>query len=163
MARRKLIWRLVAACCVLAAAVVLWPRLPRVASTALSGAEQYTLLSIDPRRPEQLAGDEFHGFRVLGQTSVSDPAVRGRLNAALRSGVKVSLQSRKRCFNPRHGIRVTSGGVTTDLLICFECELGVVFRDRERVAEWETTGRSPQAVFDEVLGEAGVPLAGSAE
>ena len=73
-----------------------------------------------------------------------------------------SLTTRYRCFNPRHGIRVTSGGVTTDLLICFECKEAVVFRDGQRVADW-TTGRSPQADFDEALRQAGVPLAEGGE
>ena len=105
MSRRRKIWSTVVACCLLMAAALMWPRLPRVASKALDGAEQYTLLSIDPRRPEQLVGDEFHGFRVLGQTSVTAPAVRTRLNRALNRGVD-PLSTRYRCFNPRHGIRV---------------------------------------------------------
>ena len=168
----------VAACCTLAAialAVVALvvvmgppPRLPRVASDALDNAEQYEVLSIAPRLPEpdssgpfrglsvtgraSDAPDVLRGYRVLGRTSVTDPVVRRRLNEALRDGVRRGPGAL--CFKPRHGIRVTSSGTRTDLLICFECARSHVWSGEQHDA-WTTDG-SPQPVFDEVLRSAGV-------
>jgi hypothetical protein len=33
---------------------------------------------------------------------------------------------RLKCFDPRHGIRVTRGGVTVDFVICFQCFQAIV-------------------------------------
>lgn len=149
------------ACCVLAGVVALWPRLPGAASDPLARADQYELLSIDPDRPEQASPDLFHGYQVLGTTTISDPGVRAQLTYALQSGVKSIFGTRNNCFTPRHGIRVRSGGITTDILICFECQQARVFIGEQSVADW-TTDRSPQPTFDRVLHEAGVPFPESA-
>lgn len=149
------------ACCVLAGVVALWPRLPGAASDPLARADQYELLSIDPDRPEQLSPDLFHGYRVLGTTIISEPGARAQLTDALRGGVKSIFGTRNNCFTPRHGIRVTSGGITTDILICFECQQARVFIGEQSVADW-MTDRSPQPTFDRVLLEAGVALPPSA-
>lgn len=134
-----------------------WPRLPSAASTALANADRYELLSLDWRQAEDSKSDVFHGHRILGRVEVRDPATRDRLVHALRGGVESVLSSRNRCFNPRHGLRVASAGKVVDLLICFECRMGIVWDENGRGADW-TTDRSPQATFDQVLTRAGVPL-----
>ena len=158
MRRRKNL--IVAGACVLIAfALVQWTRrLPRIASAALDGADRYELLSLDPRLPVPAAPDLFHGFRVLGQTVVNDQGARQELNRALRKGAESGFTNRPRCFNPRHGIRVTQAGRTTDFLICFECEQVQVWSGDQRVADWRTDA-SPLPTFDQVLQQAGVPLA----
>lgn len=142
--------------CIIAAAILLWPRMPGVASVALDTAEQYELLSLDPERADAPSPDLFHDYRVLGKTVITDRATRARLDKALRGGVKRAF-SRVRCFSPRHGIRVTTGGQTTDIVICFECAQVQVWNGSQRIADWDT-GASPQPVFDNVLREANVPL-----
>jgi hypothetical protein len=143
----------------IAFAFVQWTRrLPRVASTALDAADRYELLSLDPRLRVPATPDLFHGFRVLGQTVVSDEGTRRELNRALRKGAESIFANRPRCFNPRHGIRVTRAGRTTDFLICFECEQVEVWSGDQLVADWMTDS-SPQPMFDQVLQHAGVPLA----
>ena len=161
MRRRRKILIAVSACIVIAVAFVLWTRrLPRVASEALDGADQYELLSLEPERPVPPASpgsDMFHGHRVLGGTAVCDQATRRKLADALRRGAESILAFRPACFNPRHGIRATRAGRTTDFVICFECEQVEVWSGGQLVANWSTDS-SPQPTFDQVLQQAGVPL-----
>lgn len=159
MRRRRKELIVAGACILIVFAFVQWTgRLPGVASAALDGADRYELLSLDPRLRVPATPDLFHGFRVLGQTVVSDDRTRRELNRALRKGAKSIFANLPRCFNPRHGIRVTRAGTTTDFLICFECEQVQVWSGDQRVAEWMTDS-SPQPTFDHVLQQAGVPLA----
>ncbi len=140
------------------AAVVLWPRLPRVAGRALATADRYELLSIEPERADPPSAGDFHRHRVLGRTPVADPAVRRRLEAALRAGVAPVYTSRPKCFSPRLGIRVVAAdGRATDFVICFGCQQAQVWEGDRLVADW-TTDRTPKAAFDQVLQTAGVPL-----
>ena len=62
------------------------------------------------------------------------------------------------CFIPRHGIRMTSGRDTVDLVICFECLSVNVYVNDKREKGFLTT-RDPQPTFDAVLKAAGVKLA----
>ena len=131
-----------------------WRGMPRVAWSALNDADRYELLSLEPYPPKP----DYYGREVLGRTIVGDPAIRERLNRALQSGVRESDGTSMSCFDPRHGIRVTRAGMTTDFVICFECRQVEVWRGDERIAYFLVSD-SPKAVFDEVLKSAGVPLA----
>jgi hypothetical protein len=160
--RRKLLIT-AGACILIVIGLVQWTkRLPRVAVDALEEADRYELLSLDPERqsvqPTSSPSDLFHGWRVLGRVVLTDSATRHRLNDALRGGAESILSPPAMCFNPRHGIRVTRDGRTTDFLICFECEQVQVRVGDQLVADW-LTDSSPQPVFDQVLQQAGVPLA----
>lgn len=150
------------ACAILVAIVVSGcsksdPSAPTFA--ALEAAEQYELLSLDPTELSTAPPDHFHGWRILGRTSIADPATRKKLNDALRSGVIASDGAVARCFDPRHGLRLTQGGRTTDLVICFHCEQAHVFIDGKRSERVLTTTASPQSTFDGELQAAGIPLA----
>ena len=93
---------------------------------------------------------------------MTDATQREKLVAVLRKGTTEHDGTFANCFNPRHGIRVASGGMTTDLVICFECLWVEVHRDGERVGGFATQLYS-ESVFDEVLLAAGVPLAKKAK
>jgi hypothetical protein len=130
-----------------------WHAMPLVAWHALNDADHYELFSLNPR----LSGPGFHGHEILGRTLVTDASTQKRLNDALRSGARESNGSIMACFNPRHGIRVTDAGVTTDLAICFECRQVEVFQGGKMIASFPITN-SPQPTFDSVLKAAAVPL-----
>lgn len=136
-------------------------KIPEPARTALEGADQLELLSIDPSRRRETSADDFHGWRVLGRTQVQDADARKRLAAALRKGAGESDGSVAACFSPRHGVRATHAGKTVDLVICFECLQVKVYSADEPDGSFLTAG-SPQPVFDQILREAGVPLAEAA-
>ncbi|HYE20506.1 MAG TPA: hypothetical protein VEA69_18810 [Tepidisphaeraceae bacterium] len=128
--------------------------MPGVAWAARDGAERYELLSLE----SYLSRPDFYNHEILGRTVVDDAGVRGRLNAALQAGVRASDGSQMACFTPRHGIRVTRGGVTTDFVNCFECRKVQVWLADQKIAFF-LVSEAPEAVFDEVLTSAGVPLA----
>jgi hypothetical protein len=130
------------------------PGIPHAAWNALNDADRYELLSLNPH----LSESDYYGHEILGQTLIQDAAVRERLNNALQAGVRASDGRAYACFNPRHGIRVTHAGVVTDFLICFECRQVQVWRGDQEIAHFLVSD-SPQAVFDDVLKSADVPLA----
>ena len=131
---------------------------PEVAWRALRAPQHMTLYSIDPDRRfgQPIAPGSFHEFRVLGEAVITDqPAqravVRAIEDAVCRSG------SQKACFDPRHGVRVTTGADTFDFLICFECSKIHVYSGDQFVAE-TTISDSPQAL-NALLREAKLPIA----
>jgi len=123
---------------------------------ALQSAEQFEMLSLDPQRPREKPAEEFHSWKVLGRTRV-EVASREKIVEALKSGVFWHNSTSYRCFNPRHGIRLTRGAQTMDLVICFECRQVEVYIKDERAEGFLVSG-SPQSVFDETLRSARVPL-----
>jgi hypothetical protein len=89
---------------------------------------------------------------------VRDEATRRKLIDALKEGMERHGGGDK-YFYPRHAIRRMAGGQPVDLLICFECGNVALFRGERRVGVYPTVASSVQGVFDDVLKDAGVPLA----
>jgi hypothetical protein len=123
----------------------------------LDDADEWELYSLRPVQPRSFKGESFHGWPVLGKTTIKDPDTRKRLRAALARGANLISQGLPgpMCFNPRHGIRATHGDQTIDLLICFECEQVEAHGAMDYY--FHIMG-SQQEPFDAVLKEAGVPL-----
>jgi hypothetical protein len=134
-----------------------WHGMPLSEWRRLTDADQYELLSLQPTRLGPKLPD-YCGMVILGRMPIPDAATRDRLNWALQSGARQSDGSVYSCFNPRHAIRVTQAGVTTEFLICFECRQVEVRRDGKEVGDFPISS-SRQAVFDDVLNEARIPLA----
>jgi hypothetical protein len=133
-------------------------KLPDDAAAVLRKAEQLEIYSLEPNR-ENVA-DGFHGWRVLGTTTVKNAKGKDLLDA-LDQGIKANEGEVAACFNPRHGIRAKAGESTVDVVICFEClSLKVISGGKNASV---LTTRSPQGAFDKVLKEAGVPLPKAAE
>jgi hypothetical protein len=132
--------------------------MPPAAVAALEGAQTFELLSLSPEHLSEPPADAFHRWKVLGTTKVTDPAVRTRLISALKQGVAENVDGMvASCFNPRHGLRITANGQTTDFVICFECLQ--VEMHAGGVKSSFLTMSSPQPEFDQVLKSAGIPLA----
>ncbi|HKA06571.1 MAG TPA: hypothetical protein VKD71_04890 [Gemmataceae bacterium] len=125
--------------------------------TILEKADKFELLSLNPEYLKEKPADGFHGWGVLGRTTVKDADVQKTLLAALEKGVEENKGEVARCFNPRHGIRVTHGDKTADFVICFECYQVKAFVGEEGKKDFLVT-RSPQPAFDKVLTDAKVPL-----
>ena len=121
-------------------------------------AEALELYSLDPtadmKEPDPKKG--FHGWKILGKTTVKDAKNRKKIIDALYQGIEASDGTAAKCFNPRHGIRATVDGKTADMVICFEC-LQIDFHVGE-ASKLETTTATPQKALDEVLTAAKVPL-----
>jgi hypothetical protein len=101
------------------------------------------------------AGSDFHGFRILGKTTLKDET-RKTIVAGLYKGIKDSDGSVAACFNPRHGIRATADGKTVDIVICFECHSLLTYLGEMKASA--LTAPTPEATFNKVLTEAKVPL-----
>ena len=116
----------------------------------LKNAKEWELFSLDPS--VKTDKDGFHGYKVLGKTTVKDPETLKGLFAAFKQGTEKGDAGD---FKPRHGIRFTIGATTMDLLVCSPAK---VYRKDTFDAEFRIS-KSPQAAFDKVLKAAGVELA----
>jgi len=137
-------------------------KIPEHAREILENATQFELLSIGHNPSRSNSAQDFQGWHVLGKTTVEDPSTRKRLIAALLKGVEENKGDSMKCFNPRHGIRVTGHGVTADFLICFECFQVMVYVAGEKEQRFLITD-SPADVFNQTLEQAKIPLARDSE
>lgn len=131
---------------------------PTSAEQALQESASFELLSLSPDPDTGSAADEdFHGWKVLGSTTIRDADTRAELIARFKSGVDENDGTVAECFNPRHGIRVVHDQQVHEFVICFECYQVKWFIDGEE-REGFLISPSPQPTFDEVLREADIPL-----
>jgi hypothetical protein len=135
-------------------------KIPDDLRTILEKADQLELLSLSPDHNQRKPKGGFHSWKILGRTTVKDAETRKKLVASFKKGVEENKGKFAKCFNPRHGIRVTHDGKTADFIICFECSQVWVFVGDKREKDILIT-RSPESAFDRVLKEANVPLAKS--
>ncbi|HVK07929.1 MAG TPA: hypothetical protein VM597_04035 [Gemmataceae bacterium] len=134
-------------------------QIPDDLRAVLEKADKFELLSLSPERLKEKPKDAFHGWKVLGQTTVT-AADRDRLVPAFAKGVADNSGVVAACFNPRHGIRATRGGKTAEFVICFECFQVHAYRGDKKEDDSFLITASPQPTFDAVLKAAKVPLAG---
>lgn len=132
--------------------------LPAPLQATLEKGGEFHLFSIRPARVEKTEGAlHFHGWEVIGRTSIRDEVQRKKLVAAFKSGVEESQGIGAACFRPRHGIRIAEPGKTTDFIICFECfQVQVVIDGLPQKAVLVT--RTPEPSFNEALKRAKLPL-----
>jgi hypothetical protein len=131
-------------------------KLPGPASALLDEAEAIEILSIDPKGRPSRPEDDFHGWKVLGRTTLRDPGTRTRVVAASRRGVEEAGPAAG-CFEPRHGLRATKGARSADLVICFACGWIEVRAGGEAASVRTSSAAKP--VFNKLLCDAGVALA----
>jgi hypothetical protein len=136
---------------------------PADVQSVLDKCDEIELYSLDPARnvDKEKPKEEFHGWKVLGKTTLKKDDRKAVL-AALNKGIKESDGTVAACFNPRHGIKATHDGKTVEVVICFECLSMQVNYGDKKTASLTTTG-TPQKTFDKVLTDAKVPLPGQAE
>jgi len=128
----------------------------KAALRLLAKADSFELFSLDPDELARVEKGGFHGWRVLGQTTIKNKATRQRLIKALEKGVNDNDGSAAGCFNPRHGIRVKRGKTTADFVICYECLSMEVYIDGKKGGALTT--RAPERVLNKVLKDRKVPL-----
>jgi hypothetical protein len=88
---------------------------------------------------------------------VEEQGIVYAVNSAIRDA---SGRQGARCFLPRHVLRITSGGETVDVLLCFECWRYQIIREGdEQPYRRGIVSSEAQPLLDRVLAEAGVPLA----
>lgn len=133
-------------------------KIPDQAREILEKATRFELLSIGDGPYTKNPPEDFHGWRVIGKTTINDPAARKRLVAALEKGVAENKGDSMKCFDPRHGVRVTLDGATADFVICFRCFQALAYVGGGKEQRFLITD-SPAPVFNRTLQDAKVPLA----
>jgi hypothetical protein len=139
-------------------------QLPQSVREILAHADSLELLSLDPGgpgRPAAMPLNAFHGWTVLGRTTIQDTTQRKAVVGAIDRGVAESGVP-AHCFEPRHGVRATRGQSVVELVICFECRQIESFVDG-KAAGSALTSASPKAQLDGALREAKIPLAENLE
>ena len=132
--------------------------IPAAAWSCLRQPQQMTLYSVHPEEESARVGTRlFHGYRVLGQVSVSTPSDQQRVADAIRQAV-LHLPDPAACFNPRHALHVSDGSNNFDFVICHECGAMEFFNGDKRIGGTGIGG--PPDAFDAILRAAGIPLAG---
>ncbi len=136
--------------------------LPEVAQS-LETSSKITLFSLDPDiQPARLFAKKFHGYRVLGQTDVTDHISRERVAATITNAIRDFNGLVAACFNPRHGVRIiTPQGTTYDFVICFECNSVAIYEGEKSLPGVSITGTSKP--LDDLLRVAKIKLADPAE
>jgi hypothetical protein len=103
---------------------------------------------IDKDEPENSPA-VFHGYRILGRTDIVGQNEKQELLVTLATGIEKSDGTISACFNPRHGLRVTTPTGQFDLSICFEC-LQVYTFDFAGAHQVSTT-REPMKLYDSLV------------
>jgi hypothetical protein len=132
--------------------------LPPEAAKALHNADEIELLSLEPYRPKDKPfTDGLFGYKILGTTTITDPATKTKLIADLNDGVAGHNGKVAECFNPRHALKCNHTGQNHVFMICFECSRIAWYIDG-KFKELLFTSESPQPAFDEILKKANVLL-----
>lgn len=135
-------------------------------STRVETPDELILYSLDGRDfapgEEPKTNEKFHNVPVLGKLVVADAARRRKVISTLHKGLAESDGSIAKCFWPRHGIRAVGNGKKTDYVICFQCVHAIVHEDN-KAPETRPLTRTPKKLFNQLLKDAGIPLAPGAE
>lgn len=135
------------------------PKLPEEVLKALDSPSSITLYSIQPWGGPDLPEWNFHGHHQNGHVDLKPKQAKqaiAALNDALSKGV-VGLESL--CLiNPRHALRVISGGNTYDILICYECGQLELYKNDQPLPFSGSIGSKPDAL-NRLLQQSAVPLA----
>lgn len=127
--------------------------LPSAALEVAESATTFEVMAVDPGS-QAAAAEDFHGHRIVWRTLVTDPAVQERILGVVNGGIS-RFATQARCFNPRHGVRVSRGARTVDIVICYECG-SVHVHDGETFTSLPTTNVQPDLdeVFDKLASKA---------
>jgi len=86
-----------------------WNRLAPEGAATLDRADELEVPSLDPMKPTDKSKDDFHGYKVLGETTVRKDDRKAILDG-LKAGLKESDGGLADTFTPRHGLRATHDG-----------------------------------------------------
>lgn len=134
------------------------PEIPAGVLKALKESKTFELYSLNPNVEDEPDDTNYHGWKILGKTSIDDAKTRASLIAALQKGVADNSEGLvAACFLPRHGIRLSHQGKTIDIVICFQCFSSQVYIDGKRSDGFIHTD-SARDTFNKVLQDAKVEL-----
>lgn len=113
-----------------------------------------TLLALNADRKIEGAED-FHGFSVSGKAVIKDESFQKLVKRAFLESLAEGKESAK-CFNPRHGLRISDGVQSLDLVICFECKNFISYAGVAK-SEGEISG-SAEVLYTQILKDAKIEI-----
>lgn len=121
-----------------------------------------TLYSLDFRdeesrsEPKNEGKERFGKYLVIGRTEIKDSAKRETIMAAVNRAIGEPAEPKK-CFWPRHGLKIVDSKGTTELVICFHCSQYISTGARPSDG-YETISDSPQELLNNILKEASIEV-----
>lgn len=92
----------------------------------LRSASEMTLFAIEPHGAPP--GEALHGYAIRKAVTIPRGDMQ-RVATAVALGLGYGPSAN--CFEPHHALRVTSGGQTVDLVMCFTCSAVEVYRGEQ--------------------------------
>lgn len=138
-----------------------YPTLLESQETALRHSQQFIIYSLAPdlvtNQYDNSAGF-FHGFRILGQTTIRDEQQKQTfIDALYRAMAEADMTGMATCHMPRHGLRAIKGNRMVDATVCFKCG-DVVFYEAGKASPEVAISNSFKPLFNRILIAAKVPL-----
>ncbi len=99
---------------------------PNHSQDLFRNGRQVTVFWIERAGPSQSQND-FHGYHIRGEHKVTSAVLQERLKSGIEEAIATDPGFGAKCFNPAHGLRVSDGRQSVDLMICFGCRRLVVF------------------------------------
>jgi hypothetical protein len=107
----------------------------------LRGAVEIDVFQLDPTGQDIFVGE----WRYLGKCTAKGPGTRKEIISALEEGVKKAEKKKNGKFEPRYGVRATSGNTTVEMVIDFELGEVRVFSAKDKAII--RTSDSPKSFF----------------
>ena len=100
----------------------------------------------------------FHEWVVVASAAPSDASSEAKITRSLASIVASHDDGVAACFDPHHGLTLTDGRSTYDVLLCFECRRYIVYTSDGAVMyadSFKTRGEKKK--WERVFNDAGLP------
>lgn len=128
---------------------------PEVAGV-LDHAKSAVLYSLEPADIAKERDAQIGGFKILGK-AVLDEKQTAQAAHEFRAVIIPRDNTFAMCFQPRHALRIESGGHRYDFVLCYECEDLSILKDGVKIDDFRVKG-SP-AALNAMLKALNVPLA----
>jgi len=106
----------------------------------------------DAAAPES---EVFHGYKIVGRATVTDPGDRKAIVDALLGGIARHKSAMVACNEPRHGFRATRGAEHADIHMSFGCLHGTLYTKTSRATL--LTAKDSKDDIDEMFAKYKVP------
>jgi hypothetical protein len=142
----------------LAAAAPADNAMPIDAAKALHESRSAVLYSLEPWSDRANPSPALHRFQILGQKRIDGAAYKAAAEE-FEAAVGRWDDRMAACFDPRHGLSVTSGGHQFEFLLCYACHQMAVYRDGEQIGTLGAAGSSKP--LNALLAAAKLPISKS--
>lgn len=118
------------------------------------------LFRIDPsatRRNAPSSASRFHDWIVVASAAPSDDPSATTISRSLASIVASHDSGVAACFDPHHGLTLSDGGTSFDVLLCFECSRYIVYTSGGAVMYADSfTAHAEKETWEQVFASAGL-------